>query len=247
MSIEKINLEYMDELDDLKFLNELLSLELDNLKQRKTYILKYREVQHYQNLLDQLQKLNKDNIELTNIKQRKDDLYLKYEEVQKYQELVDAIKVYTEYKNKILTFKTNKEGRIYNQKGSKIKLYSLENLITFYLSVKKTTIVKKKDLQNYRKIALKKLQGPKSYPDDEIIEEFLGVEVYQNPENYQIEPINQKTLKNISTYQYDNLNEIISSNSIPIISSPLTEREEEAFKKTISPTKEKQKIKKIGE
>ena len=233
-------IELANDMNDLKFFHEILKREEKKLIALSKELLNLKEVRLYQNLISKSQTIkekrerssgdNKDLIlkELILLLKAHKKV-LEYKEVKEYQEVLNTLKDYNNYRIEMKNYQLDNEGRIYNKDNNPVKVYNIEFLITTLALLKNDPNITLTELILYRENVVKYIQSFKHYKDDEIVTNFLGTNIYQNPKNYFVEPINIDKLKDLDNLDYDEENKKIKvrnfNNSIKLT----TEREISAF------------------
>ena len=227
------------ERDELSFLKDILAFEETKLKCNLDKLSKYSEVQNYISLIKDIKSFKKQGVYNDSIKATYEDkldfLVDFYKEVKLYKETAKTLTDYQNYSKKLETFSSTEEGIIYNgKKEEPCKTYSIYDLLNHLMTLKQENLqTTPEELSKYRDIVARLITSKDHYQDDEIIETFLGTKIYQNPENYAVEDIENglsKLQTAGSTYKYENgIISLVSLNDSFLKPKNLSQREEHAF------------------
>lgn len=230
--------EVTTDLNDKDFLNQLLIMEISKISMMlKEKLEKYKDLESVKKYLSidatiNIIKLHYKDQEgrIVDLKREKQQLIDKYKETQEIEELKQAIRDYKRYQDKLKNSITTKDGIIYSSiDDSEIELYSIDTVLKHLFTIKKDSYLTEEEIKSYVDIVKKNITTFEHFEDDPK-DELLIVELYKNPESYQVESIDSITsIEETENYYYDEKNNVIRLKSPIIIEEDLTEREEKAF------------------
>lgn len=230
--------EVTTDLNDKDFLNQLLIMEINKISTRLNLLLKkykslpkvnkYNNIKSTKNIMDKQFPEQTEKVE--QLEKKAENLLSTYTEIQEIEELKQAIRDYKIYQDKLKNSITTKDGIIYSSiDDSEIELYSIDTILKHLFIIKNDSYLTEEEIKSYVDIVKNNITTFKHFEDDPK-DELLIVELYKNPESYQVESIDSITsIEETENYYYDETNNVIRLKSPIIIEEDLNEREENAF------------------